>query len=230
MPLVNSADHDDTTSVPLWPIKQRHSACLWRAPNSVTSPWYINRRRTPEITRWRRTKYAIKVTVIRADRKPICSLSVAGPSSKIPFFPPAPPPTTALPPLPSPYTFTIVLGQFSRCASPVRGTLRSFRVFKKKKIIHEEGEKIKQQKGVRRVRPAWPTDRPADRPTTGRGKERPRCVELKLRSGVDGIIERHPVTRRAKGRAKCKLNQEDARAGTPSAPICFRWPRGPLRR
>lgn len=78
------------------------------------------------------------------------------------------------------------------------------------------------------MRQARPADRRGggERGRAGAGGEKSdHCVELKLRSGVDGIIERHPVTRRAKGRAKCKLNQEDARARTPSAPICFRWPR-----
>lgn len=82
---------------------------------------------------------------------------------------------------------------------------------------------------MRPTQPAGrPTGRPAGRPTDGTEKS-DHCVELKLRSGVDGIIERHPVTRRAKGRAKCKLNQEDARARTPSAPIRFRRPRARSR-
>lgn len=176
MPLVNSADHDDITSVPLWPIKQRHLACLWRAPNSVTSPWYINRRRTPEITRWRRTKYAIKVTVIRADRKPICSLGSAGPSRRkshfflflllLLFL------YSLTLPLRPPRTFAIVLQQFSRCATPVRararGTLRSFRVFEKKNT--RRGRKNKTKRGA--PGSSGRADRPTDRRRGGEKSDR----------------------------------------------------------
>lgn len=139
---------------PLWPIKQRYLACLWRTPNSVTSSWYINRRRTPEITRWCRTKYAIKVMVIRPDRKPICFSHGSGPSLKIPF------PSSC-----SCYRrFTAILA----LCHP-RDALRSSRVFnRKKKEKNTENKTTK--KGLCRTRP---DSRLADR----QGKRRATTVQ-----------------------------------------------------
>lgn len=161
---VNSTDHSTIRKpAPLRPIKQRHLACLWRAPNSVTSAAGSTRaaRRRPEITRWHRTKYAIKVTVIRADRKPICR----------PPLPPSLPLGSDVnvenPIFTPPATFAIVLRQFSRCAVPPTASFLAvhfavLRVGKKKRGGGWRRIKTtKKGRGAARLRPG--ARRPSDR-------------------------------------------------------------------
>jgi len=170
---------DGVQPVRLWPIKQRRSLCLWRARQiPLHRRANVNRRRTPEITRWRRTKYAIKVMVIRADRKPICSLGSGSHRRKCHFsllpLPPSPPSPSLLSPrllAHFPHRFTAILG-VAPPSLPLLPhprtravTLRSFRVLEKgnrkkkgEKKREKKRRKIKQQKRVRRGL-SGPTDR-----------------------------------------------------------------------